>query len=47
MPLTGPLGSWYGHLRRKGDGPSLLARRYRSHGLGDELSHVERTSDGR
>jgi hypothetical protein len=33
--------SWYGHLRGKGDHPSLLARRYRSHGQGDELSHVE------
>jgi hypothetical protein len=47
MPQAGALEGWYGHLRRKGDHPSLLARCYRSHGHGNELSHVEGISDGR
>ena len=29
---------WYGHVLSTGDEPSLLARRYRSHGHRDELS---------
>jgi hypothetical protein len=36
--------SWYGHLHGKGDHPSLLARRYRSHGRRDELSCVGHSS---
>jgi hypothetical protein len=32
---------WYGHLQSKGDYPSLLARRYRSHGHHDDLSRHE------
>src|ERR1700722_1336835 len=30
--------AWYGHWHGQGDDPSLLARRYRSHGHRDELS---------
>jgi hypothetical protein len=30
--------SWYGHLLDRGDDPSVLERRYRSHGRHDELS---------
>jgi hypothetical protein len=33
-------------LRGKGDAPSLLARRYRSHGHRDELSQAERKVPG-
>ena len=35
---------WYGHLLGRGDNPSLLARRYRSHGHDDELSQGKRKS---
>jgi hypothetical protein len=34
-------GAGTGPLRGKGDHPPLLARRYRSHGQGDEFSQVE------
>jgi len=38
--------TWYGHSRREGGHPSLLARHYRPHGHSDELSHVEHRSRG-
>jgi hypothetical protein len=39
MLVSRETSAWYGHLHGKGDHPSLLARRYRSHGHRDELSY--------
>ena len=36
--------SWYGHLLDRGDDPSVLERRYRSHGRHDELSRGNNTT---
>jgi hypothetical protein len=40
MLVSRETSAWYGHLHGKGDHPSLLARRYRSHGHRDELTRA-------